>query len=362
MKIITIIGARPQFIKTAAVSSAFAKSKNITEIIVHTGQHFDSSMSDIFFEELQIPAPKYNLAINSLSHGAMTGRMIEEIEKVLILEKPDYVLLYGDTNSTIAGSLAAKKMHIKVIHIEAGLRSFNMAMPEEINRIVTDRLSDILFCPTEKAVQNLLIEGFDSFDCRYYYVGDVMYDAVCHFLPIAKIKSSIKNQIGLNNYISCTLHRQETTDNEKNFRDVIDALNTIHKQIPVVLPIHPRTKKMLEIYNIRTEFKIIDPLGYLDMLEFVSNSMLTITDSGGLQKESYFLKKCCAVVRNDTEWLELVDNGYAQLTGYNRNNIINIVTDLLNKKMNFGEKFYGDGHASELITNKLLGLKCELLN
>jgi UDP-GlcNAc3NAcA epimerase len=357
MKIVTIIGARPQFIKAAAVSKAFAESKSITEIIVHTGQHFDSSMSDIFFEELQIPAPKYNLAINSLSHGAMTGRMIEEIEKVLILEKPDYVLLYGDTNSTIAGTLAAKKLHIKVIHIEAGLRSFNMAMPEEINRIVTDRLSDILFCPTEKAVRNLVQEGFDLFDCQYYCVGDVMYDAVLHFLPIAKEKSSIKSQIGLDNYISCTLHRQETTDNENNFRNVIEALNTIHQQVPIVAPIHPRTKKMLDVYNIKPEFKIINPLGYLDMLEFVSNSLLTITDSGGLQKESYFLKKCCAVVRNDTEWVELIDNGYAQLTGYNRSNIINVVTNLLNKKMNFCEQFYGNGHASELITNELLKSK-----
>jgi UDP-GlcNAc3NAcA epimerase len=357
MKIVTIIGARPQFIKAAAVSKVFLQSNKIEEIIVHTGQHFDSSMSDVFFEELQIPAPKYNLAINSLRHGAMTGRMIEEIEKILVIENPDYALVYGDTNSTIAGTLAAKKLHIKVIHIEAGLRSFNMAMPEEINRIVTDRLSDILFCPTEKAVQNLIQEGFESFDCQYYCVGDVMYDAVLHFLPIAKEKSGIKSQIGLNNYMSCTLHRQETTDNENNFRNVIEALNTVHKQIPVVLPIHPRTRKMLEIYNINPEFKIIDPLGYLDMLEFVSNSSLVITDSGGLQKESYFLKKCCAVVRNDTEWIELIDNGYTKLTGYNQNNIVNVVNDLLGKKMDFCENFYGDGHASEIITNKLLELK-----
>jgi UDP-GlcNAc3NAcA epimerase len=213
MKITTIIGARPQFIKAAAVSKVFAQSKSIEEIIIHTGQHFDASMSDVFFEELQIPVPKYNLSINSLSHGAMTGRMLEEIEKVLIHEKPDYVLVYGDTNSTIAGTLAAKKLHIKVIHVEAGLRSFNMAMPEEINRIVTDRISDILFCPTEKAIKNLINEGFDSFNSKYYCVGDVMYDAVLHFLPLARQKADIKKKIGTETYISCTLHRQETTDN-----------------------------------------------------------------------------------------------------------------------------------------------------
>lgn len=335
MRITTIIGARPQFIKAASVSKAFAQSKSIDEIIVHTGQHFDALMSDVFFQELQIPVPKYNLAINSLGHGAMTGKMLEEIEKVLIQEKPDYVLVYGDTNSTIAGALAAKKLHIKVIHIEAGLRSFNMAMPEEINRIVTDRISDILFCPAEKAVQNLIQEGFESFNCKYYCVGDVMYDAVLHFLPMAKKKSTVKNQLGLNNYIACTLHRQETTDNEINFRNVIEALHIINKQIPVILTIHPRTKKMLDTYNIQPEFKIIDPLGYLDMLEFVSGSSLVITDSGGLQKESYFLGKCCAIVRNDTEWVELVDAGYAALTGYEQHNIVNITNKLLNTKNEF---------------------------
>jgi UDP-GlcNAc3NAcA epimerase len=311
-------------------------------------------MSDVFFQELQIPVPKYNLAINSLSHGAMTGRMLEEIEKVLIHENPDYVLVYGDTNSTIAGALAAKKLHLKVIHVEAGLRSFNMAMPEEINRIVTDRISDILFCPTEKAVKNLIDEGFDSFNSKYYCAGDVMYDAVLHFLPLAKQKSNIKKQTGFNTYISCTLHRQETTDNENDFRNVIQALNLIHKQIPVILPIHPRTKKMLDIYNIKPEFKLIEPLGYLDMLEFVSGSSLVITDSGGLQKESFFLGKCCAIVRNDTEWVELVDAGYAALTGYEQPNIIDETNHLLNKKMSFCEKFYGDGNASNLIKDILL--------
>jgi len=354
MKIITILGARPQFIKAAAVSRAFAKSESIEEIIVHTGQHFDASMSDVFFDELQIPFPKYNLDINSLGHGAMTGRMLEGIESVLLKEKPDYVLVYGDTNSTIAGVLAAKKLHIKTIHIEAGLRSFNMTMPEEINRILTDRISDILFCPTEQAVNNLIKEGYEHLDCKYYCVGDVMYDAVLHFLPIAKEKSSINEKLKLDKYIACTLHRQETTDNEAYFKNVIEALNTIHQQIPVVLPIHPRTKKMLDIYALKPEFKIIDPLGYLDMLKFVSASSLVITDSGGLQKESFFLKKYCVIVRKDTEWTELTDAGYAILAGYDQISINAAVNKLLNKNLSFTEEFYGDGNASNEILSILL--------
>jgi len=357
MKIVTIIGARPQFIKAAAVSRAFINSKNIEEIIVHTGQHFDASMSDVFFEELQIPAPKYNLDINSVGHGAMTGRMLEGIESVLLQEKPDFVLVYGDTNSTLAGALAAKKLQIKVVHIEAGLRSFNMAMPEEINRILTDRISDILFCPTEQAVKNLIKEGFEQFDSEYYYVGDVMYDAVLHFLPIAKEKSNISEQLGLDRYIACTLHRQETTDNEARFKNVIEALNTIHRQIPVVLPIHPRTKKMLQAYGLKPEFEIIEPLGYLDMLKFVSDSSLVITDSGGLQKESFFLKKCCVIVREDTEWTELTNAGYAELAGYEPNKIINAIKNLSEKTMPFDEKFYGDGNASAIIAHTLLEKK-----
>lgn len=357
MKIVTIIGARPQFIKAAAVSKAFTNSKSINEIIIHTGQHFDTSMSEVFFRELQIPIPKYNLSINSLGHGAMTGRMLEEIEKVLQQENPDFVLVYGDTNSTIAGALAAKKLHIKVIHVEAGLRSFNMAMPEEINRIVTDRLSDMLFCPTEQAVKNLIQEGFEHFNCKYFCVGDVMYDAVLHFLPIAKEKSDVKKQIGLDKYIACTLHRQETTDNEVYFRSVIEALSTINKRISIVLPVHPRTKKMLQIYNIKPEFKIIEPLGYLDMLKFVSDSSLVITDSGGLQKESFFLKKCCVVIREDTEWTELTEAGYSILAGYASNTINEAVAKLLNSKLSFAEKFYGDGNASMIITNIMMEQK-----
>jgi UDP-GlcNAc3NAcA epimerase len=284
----------------------------------------------------------------------MTGRMLEGIEKIILDEKPDYVLTYGDTNSTVAGALAAKKLHVKIIHVEAGLRSFNNAMPEEINRIVTDRLSDLLFCPTETAVRNLKNEGFDSLDCRYYCVGDVMYDAVLHFLPMAREKSGIIKSIGTGKYIACTLHRQETTDNEHDFKNVISALNLINCSIPVVLPLHPRTRKMLQAYSIKPEFQILEPLGYLDMLNFVSGSSLVITDSGGLQKESFFLKKCCVIVRRDTEWTELTDAGYAQLAGYGRDSIVAAVETGMNKRMSFAERFYGDGKAASIIVDTLL--------
>jgi len=351
-----VLSAKKLHIKTIHIEAGL-RSFNMAmpeEIIVHTGQHFDESMCDVFFEELQIPIPKYNLNINSLGHGAMTGRMLEGIENILLEEKPDYVLVYGDTNSTFSGVLAAKKLHIKTIHIEAGLRSFNMAMPEEINRILTDRISDNLFCPTEQAVNNLIKEGFGQFECKYYCVGDVMYDAVLHFLPIAKEKSKIHEQLKLERYIACTLHRQETTDNETNFKNVIEALNTIHRQIPVVLPIHPRTQKMLQAYDLKPKFKIIKPLGYLDMLKFVFDSSLVITDSGGLQKESFFLKKCCAIVRKDTEWTELINAGYAMLAGYDPIIINDKINKLLNTKLSFSEKFYGDGNAAKIITNTLL--------
>jgi UDP-GlcNAc3NAcA epimerase len=351
MKIVTILGARPQFIKAAAVSKALADAGSIEEVIVHTGQHFDPSMSDIFFEELHLPAPACNLSVNRLSHGAMTGRMIEEIEKALLREKPDYVLLYGDTNSTLAGAIAAKKMRIKVIHVEAGLRCADAALPEEINRVVTDRLSDLLFCPTDTAFSNLMREGFADFDCRCYCVGDVMYDAVLHFLPEALAKSAVRRQTG---YIACTLHRQELTDSEVRLRNVISALNTIHQTIPVVMPVHPRTKKMLQAYDIRPQFEIINPLGYLDMLAFVAGSRMTVTDSGGLQKESYFLKKCCAIVFPETPWVELVDHGYAALTGYDAERVVAVVHRLLDAKMTFSHRFYGDGNASALIAEKLL--------
>ena len=247
MKIVTIVGARPQFVKAAALSRQFKKHTNIDEVILHTGQHFDKNMSDVFFEEMQIPYPKYNLNINSLSHGAMTGRMLEEIENILILEKPDYLLVYGDTNSTLAGALAAKKLHVHVVHVEAGLRSFDMAMPEEVNRILTDRISDILFYPTPTAINNLEKEGFSNFKSSIFNVGDVMQDAALFYEKKADQNSDILNHryIKKNEYYLCTLHRAENTNNMERLASIIKGLNNLQSKYHIVLPIHPRTKQLL---------------------------------------------------------------------------------------------------------------------
>jgi len=251
MKITSIIGARPQFIKAAMVSKALARHAKFKEVIIHTGQHFASNMSDIFFDEMQIPAADYNLNINGLNHGAMTGQMLEGIEKILLHERPDFVLVYGDTNSTLAGALAAKKLHIKVAHIEAGLRSFNMQMPEEINRILTDRLSDILFCPTDKALENLNNEGFKNLTCRVIKNGDVMLDAALYYASLSTDKSNIIKQLNLNQFVLTTIHRAENTDNINNLCEIIAALNEINKQIKVLLPLHPRTKAIINNMKIK---------------------------------------------------------------------------------------------------------------
>lgn len=316
-KILTVIGARPQFIKAAAVSRAIRKSGGLHEVIVHTGQHFDNNMSSVFFQEMDIPEPDYHLEINSLSHGAMTGRMIERTEEVLLTEKPELVLVYGDTNSTLAGALAAKKLHVQVAHVEAGLRSFNMEMPEEINRILTDRISDILFCPTENAVNNLHREGYKSFPCRIIQVGDVMYDAALFYGAMSSQRSGILNSLSLgkNNYVLCTIHRQENTDNIENLKSIVSALNEISSETPVVLPLHPRTNKILKQNNIRLAFQPIDPVGYFDIVELLKNCSLVITDSGGMQKEAYFFRKYCITLREETEWIELVNHHFNVLAG-----------------------------------------------
>lgn len=353
-KIVSIIGARPQFIKAAAVSRAFSKSP-IEEIIIHTGQHFDKNMSEIFFEEMQIPQPHYNLQINSLSHGAMTGRMIEEIEKVLQKENPDAVLIYGDTNSTIAGALAAKKLHIKVIHVEAGLRSFNMEMPEEINRILTDRISDFLFCPTETAVKNLMKEGFENFDCKIINSGDVMQDAALYYAQFSKDKSSITNDLNLQDkkFVLGTFHRQENTDNLENLSEIIRALNEINKSVPVIIPLHPRTKKIIQQNNLKPQFTIIEPVGYFDMIELLKNCQLVMTDSGGLQKEAFFFQKHCITMRDQTEWTELIENGFNVLTGADFTLITNAFHDFYTKESDFSIGLYGNGNASEIIISAL---------
>jgi UDP-GlcNAc3NAcA epimerase len=354
-KIITIVGARPQFIKAAIVSRAF-QNTGLKEIIVHTGQHFDTNMSDIFFEEMQIPRPDYNLEINNLQHGAMTGRMIEGIEKVLLKESPDLVLVYGDTNSTLAGALAAKKLNIKVAHVEAGLRSFNPAMPEEINRILTDRISDILFCPTATSVKNLKKEGFDAFGSRILQVGDVMYDAALYYEKLSDQKSTIMDDLKIHDekYIVCTIHRQENTDNKASLSSIVDALNTLNQTIKVIIPLHPRTRHIIKTQSIKTNFHTIDPVGYFDMIQLIRHSHLVMTDSGGLQKEAYFYGKYCITVRDQTEWTELVENGYNFLTGANKEKIISVCMTLMKQKpIDFSLQLYGDGKASLKITDVL---------
>ncbi len=355
MKIITVIGARPQFIKAAALSREFARHEHIEEIIVHTGQHFDANMSEVFFEEMEITKPSYNLEINSLSHGAMTGRMMEGIEEILLKEKPDLLLVYGDTNSTIAGALAAKKLHIKVAHVEAGLRSFNMEMPEEINRILTDRISDYLFCPTDSAVNNLKKEGYDSLDATIVRTGDVMQDAALFYAQKSEEKSTIISQLGIQKFALATLHRAENTDSKERLSQLVEGLNEIHETIcPVVLPLHPRTKAKLAAHGLELKVKLIDPVGYFDMIELLKNCALVMTDSGGLQKEAFFFRKNCVTMRDQTEWVELIENGVNVLIGADKKKLVESTRTMLNKSSNFDVNLYGNGNASVLIVTELL--------
>lgn len=358
MKILTVVGARPQFIKAAVVSRAIKQSKDIVEVIVHTGQHFDKNMSDIFFEEMEILKPNYNLNINGLGHGAMTGQMLEKIEEVLQKEKPDWVLIYGDTNSTLAGALAASKLHIKVAHVEAGLRSFNMKMPEEINRILTDRISDILFCPSDAAVNNLLDEGYKKINCKIENVGDVMQDAALFY----SYKSKKPKAVSLpNKFILCTVHRAENTDNSEAFRNIFEALEEISQKIQVVLPLHPRTKNKLQGQNydfLKSNIIFIEPVGYLEMVWLLQNCELVMTDSGGLQKEAYFFKKRCLTLREETEWMELVENDFNQICGSDKDKIINAYrSQKANHTLNFDKELYGAGNTGERIINIITGYK-----
>ncbi|MCH2215511.1 MAG: UDP-N-acetylglucosamine 2-epimerase (non-hydrolyzing) [Flavobacteriales bacterium] len=349
MKILTVVGARPQFVKAATISRHVAFDPEVEEILVHTGQHFDQNMSEVFFEEMQIPKPKYNLNINALGHGAMTGRMLEEIEGVLAKEQPDILLVYGDTNSTIAGALAAKKLHIPVGHVEAGLRSFNMEMPEEVNRILTDRISDYLFCPTDTAINNLKKEGYDNIDCELVRTGDVMYDAALFYANYSEEKSTVLSEIGLENFALCTLHRAENTDNAKRLTAFVESLNEIHQELPVVCPLHPRTKKKLEENGLALNVHIIDPVGYFDMIELLKHCRLVFTDSGGLQKEAYFFNTPCITMRDQTEWVELVENGFNVLSEPNIESMREAFERMTSIKLNFQIDLYGDGLAAKSI-------------
>lgn len=355
-KVLTIIGARPQFIKAATISRIFKSSDLANEILVHTGQHFDKNMSEVFFKEMQIPVPKYNLEINNLGHGAMTGRMLEKIEKVCLEEKPDLVLVYGDTNSTLAGALAARKLQIPVAHVEAGLRSFNMAMPEEINRILTDRISDLLYCPSETAINNLKREGFDDYSCKVQLSGDVMYDAVLfyHALSSENIGSNFINKYQGKDFALCTLHRQENTDNIDNLTSIIDAINEISSKMKVVLPLHPRTAALVKNRGIKINAEVTEPLSYFQMLTLLEHCSFVMTDSGGLQKEAYFFNKFCITLREETEWIELVNLGVNYLTGHNRQKILDTWSVIQNDHSFTSQQIYGNGKAAEYIVNHLI--------
>ena len=349
-KIVTIVGARPQFIKAAVLSRIIASNQELAEIIVHTGQHFDTNMSAVFFDEMQIPEPKYNLGINEMTHGQMTGKMLVGIEGILLKEKPDVVLVYGDTNSTLAGALAAKKLHIKLVHVEAGLRSFNRDMPEEINRIATDSISDLLFCPTQKAVDNLKKEGHPSRYSKVLLSGDIMKDATLLYTKMARDRSDIIAKLTLNNepFVLATVHRQENTDRLENLRSILMALDKINKDQKVIVPLHPRTRKIIERHALSSSVTFIDPVGYFDMLQLLSHCQMVITDSGGLQKEAYFNKKPCIILRNDSEWVELIANGYAILAGGNADKII-AAFEFFNENLpEFSVNLYGENAGKKM--------------
>ncbi|UWZ93085.1 UDP-N-acetylglucosamine 2-epimerase (non-hydrolyzing) [[Pasteurella] aerogenes] len=355
-KILTIIGARPQFIKASVVSKAILENDNLQEIIVHTGQHFDKNMSDIFFEQLSIPRPHYLLDINGGSHGDMTGRMLIEIEKVLLNERPDCVLVYGDTNSTLAGALAAAKLHIPVAHVEAGLRSFNMNMPEEVNRILTDRVSNILFCPTETAISNLNNEGYpfitsNGFKQKITNVGDVMQDSALLFSRQAVAPRNAKLP---NRFILATIHRAENTNDLERLSNILEALNDISKNISIILPIHPRTLNIINRNKFDTNnILFIDPVGYFEMLWLLKNSELVVTDSGGVQKEAFFMEKACITMRDQTEWIELVNLGVNELVGANKEKILDAVNRNIGRKVIDTNQLYGGGEASKRIVVEL---------
>ena len=353
MKILTIVGARPQFVKAATISRQVANDPEVEEVLVHTGQHFDANMSEIFFSEMEIPQPKYNLDINDLGHGAMTGRMLEGIEKIILEEKPDVVLVYGDTNSTIAGALAARKLHVKVGHVEAGLRSFNMAMPEEVNRILTDRISDFLFCPTDTAVNNLDREGYDLLDSEVLRTGDVMYDAALFYALRSAELSTVINEIPHKEFALCTLHRAENTDDPERLSAFVKSLNEIHKRLPIVCPLHPRTRKKLAEQGLELDVHIVDPVGYFDMVELLKHCQLVLTDSGGLQKEAFFFKKPCITMRDQTEWVELVENGFNVLAAPNQESMLAAFDTMTTKSINFDMDLYGDGNAAGFILKHL---------
>lgn len=362
MKILTIVGARPQFIKASVVSSVFADKdywkREIAEVVVHTGQHFDENMSDVFFQELGMKQPAYNLGITHPTHGGMTGRMLEKIDEIISSESPDWVLVYGDTNSTLAGALAAAKLHVPVAHIEAGLRSFNREMPEEINRVLTDHCSDMLFAPTQLAVDNLHAEGVS--EGKVKFVGDVMYDVALFYGTKAEKNSVIIAELGLQkgSYILSTIHRAENTDNRDRLYTIMQALKKLSEKILIILPLHPRTRAALQKFDMLDEMgnylELIEPVGYLDMVMLEKYASVIATDSGGVQKEAFFYGIPCVTLRDETEWKELVELGWNKVVSpIDIESIVMAFTEPFQKNLNQANP-YGDGASSRKITSFLL--------
>ena len=375
MKIVTIIGARPQIIKAAALSRAIKSryADRIQEVIVHTGQHYDENMSQVFFDELGIPKPDYNLQVGSASHGVQTSKMIEGIERILLEEKPDYIVLYGDTNSTLAGAVAASKIHVPIVHIEAGLRSFNKSMPEEINRIVCDHCSTLLFTPTQAGFENLAHEGFKMDNVgpytidhpKVFHCGDIMYDNSLYFSTVADQKSDILKRLELTEkpYILATLHRDSNTDDKERLTHILDAFIALSHEIAIVLPMHPRTRKMTEqlidderLYRLyhSENIHITEPVSFLEMIQLEKHASLVTTDSGGVQKEAYFFRKPCAIMRPETEWVEIVNTGAATLVDADKDKILQVCHRYLQQPPVDFPEIFGDGHAAEFILGKML--------
>ncbi len=375
MKLVTIIGARPQIIKAAALSRAIRNHYfgQIQEVIVHTGQHYDDNMSQVFFDELGIPRPDYNLHVGSASHGVQTARMTEGIEEILIKERPDFIVLYGDTNSTLAGAVAAAKIHVPIAHIEAGLRSFNKAMPEEINRIVCDHCSTLLFSPTKAGFENLKREGFPTGNNgphtidnpKVYHCGDIMYDNSLHFANIAEEKTDIIQRLELDGkpFILATIHRDNNTDHPERLDAIFDSLLQLSKEVQVVLPLHPRTSKLLktnlkidkqrQISNSRS-IRLIPPVSFLEIIALERHARLVLTDSGGVQKEAYFFKKPCIILRPETEWVEIVETGNAILTDADEERIMQAWQHFKDNPPTAFPEIFGNGHAAEFMLEQML--------
>ena len=369
MKLFSIVGARPQFIKIAPICRAIASrnkdSHVLDDVIIHTGQHYDPSMSDVFFDELNIPKADFHLGVGSGAHGAQTGQMLEKLEELMLSQKPDMVVIYGDTNSTVAGALAAAKLHIPIAHIEAGLRSFNRKMPEEVNRIVADHISDMLLAPTPTAIANLEKENLAD---RTIYSGDIMHDAVIYNCKLAEKKSSILKDLSLtsNDYAVVTVHRAENTDDTERLGIILNALNEVAEGgLKLVFPIHPRTKKTISTqftdWKPSENLQLIEPVGYLDMLQLVANAKMALTDSGGLQKETFFLNCPCITIRDETEWVETVDGGGNIVTGVDKNKIIDAVNYWIKKTekedVDFSiqaQKAFGTGNSADKIIQAIL--------